>query len=354
VTYDNSDPAAYLRAMLGADELRTIAEIEKAKTTYMESERDEEIARHIKLLTVNAVLRRDPTKPHAANNRAPGKGFCLIGPSGAGKSRLLEETLRGHPAFPNWGDKGKWCPLVSIAAPSPSTLGQVGIRLLDLMDYDLQREIKENNAWLRVRQQLRLNNILFVWIDDLNNVLHVSSEEEIQKIRDTIKDLLSNPEWPIQMIVSGIPELMPLFRRDRQLRRRFKFMHLKKLSPKEHADFLQTSIEHYADEAKLDLGETIKDSDLAGRLLHAGVYEMGITLEILSEAIEEALNHGAGALELGDFANAFAVRNTLPDEHNPFVNNAWHTIDTSRLQPKEEEEIDDAVTPLGKKRSKGK
>jgi hypothetical protein len=85
----------------------------------------------------------------------------VVAPSGAGKSRLLEETFRGHGAFPNWGEKGKWCPLVSIAAPAPSTLGQVGIRILELLDYDLQREIKENNAWLRVRQQLRLNNVLF-------------------------------------------------------------------------------------------------------------------------------------------------------------------------------------------------
>jgi hypothetical protein len=354
MTNDNLDPAAYLRAMLGADELQTITEIEKAKTTYMQSERDEQVARHVKRLTVNAVLRRNPALPYAANNRAPGRGFCLVGPSGAGKSRLLEETFRDHAAFPNWAVKGKWCPLISIAAPSPSTLGQLGIRILEMLDYDLQRELKENNAWLRVRQQLRLNNVLFLWIDDLNNALHVSSEEEIQKIRDTLKDLMSNPEWPVQLVVSGIPELMPLFRHDRQLRRRFKFMYLNKLSPDEHAGFLQTSIEHYASEAKLKLGETIKNSDLADRLLHAGVYEMGITLEILSEAIEETLDRGANAVEMADFANAFAARNALPDEQNPFVNNAWHTIDTSRLQPKDVEEIDDTVTPLGRKRGKGK
>jgi Bacterial TniB protein len=353
MTYDNQDPAAYLREMLDPDQLKFVERVERAKSIYMTSDRDDDLARMIKRLTTNAVIRRDPTRPHAANNRAPGKGLCIVAPSGAGKSRLIEEALRGHPAFPNWGEKGKWCPLVSIAAPAPSTLGQVGIRLLELFDYDLQRDIRENNAWLRVRQQLRLNNILFVWIDDLNNVLHVSSEEEIQKIRDTLKDLMSNPEWPVQLIVSGVPDLLPFFRKDRQIRRRFRYLFLTKLTPNEHAEFLKSSLEHYAKEAELHLAIEPAE-ELAGRLLHAAQYEMGTTLEIAAEAVEEALDRNSRKLQMVDFQNAFARRNFLPDDQNPFISPAWHTIDTSRLQTKDEEEIDDATTPLGKKLKKGK
>jgi hypothetical protein len=43
----------------------------------------------------------------------------------------------------------------------------------------------------------------------------------------------------------------------------------------------------------------------------------------------------------------------VPDDHNPFISSAWHTIDTTRLQTKDEEEIDDATTRVGQKR-KGK
>jgi Bacterial TniB protein len=352
--YDNNDPAAYLRALLDPKEADRVERIENVKTAYMTSGRDDDLIRLLKRLTTNAVIRQDPSKPHAANNRAPGKGLCIIAPPGAGKSRLLNENLRDHAAFPNWGEKGKWCPLVAIAAPAPSTLGQLGIRMLELMEYDgIQRDLRENKIWLRVRQQLRLNNVLFVWIDDLNNVLHVSSEEEIQKIRDTIKDLLSNPEWPVQLIISGTKDLLPFFRLDRQVRRRFRFMWLGKLTPKEDKDFLKGAIEHYAKEGKLMLGETLAD-DLVGRLLHSAVYEMGLSLETLAEACEEAIERNSRALEMVDFANAFASRNFLPDDQNPFIIDAWHVIDTSRLQRKEEEDVDDTVTPLGQKRAKGK
>jgi Bacterial TniB protein len=351
MTYDIADPAAYLREQLGPAERALVERIEKAKTTYMTSGRDDDLARMIKQITTNAVIRRDPTRPHAANNRAPGKGIVIVGPSGAGKSRLLEETFRDHAAFPNFSIKGTWCPLIAVTAPSPCTLGQLGIRVLDLMDYDLRREIRENNAWLRVRQQLRENNILFLAFDDLQHVLHGYSEDEVQKVRDTLKDLMTNPEWPMQIILSGIPELLPFFRHDRQLRRRLRFMYLMKLVPKEHAEFLEQALKHYADEVKLKIAIQPAD-DLVARLLHAGQYEMGITLEILAEAMEEALDRDARSVTLTDFANAYAGRNLMPDDQNPFVSSAWHTIDTTRLQTKDEEEIDDATTPVGRKRSK--
>ncbi len=81
---------------------------------------------------------------------------------------------------------------------------------------------------------------------------------------------------------------------------------------------------------------------------------MGMTLEIAAEAVEEALDRNSRKLEMVDFQNAFAAKNFLPDDQNPFIAPAWHTIDTSRLQPKDEEDIDDTTTPLGKKLSKGK
>jgi type II secretory pathway predicted ATPase ExeA len=350
--HDNSDPAAYLRDLLSADERTLIERIEKAKTVYMTSQRDDDVARLLKRVTTNAVIRRDPTMPHAANNRAPGKGIVIVGPSGSGKSTLLRETFQSNAAFPNFGMKGTWCPLVAITAPSPSTLGQLGIRVLDLMDYDLRRDIRENNAWLRVRQQLVENRILFLAIDDLQHVLHGYSEDEIQKVRDTLKDLMTNPEWPIQLVLSGIPDLLPFFRHDRQLRRRLRFMYLMKLAPKEHAEFLENAIKHYAEEVKLKLAIKPED-DLVARLLHAGQYEMGITLEILAEAIEEALDRGSDTVTMTDFVNAYAARNLMPDEQNPFFATGWHTIDTTRLQTKDVEEIDDAVTSAGRK-GKGK
>lgn len=350
---DNPDPTAYLRELLDPNERKRVDKIEKVRTEYMISDRDYDLARLLKRLTTNATIRRDPTKPHGAGNRVEGKGLCIVAPSGAGKSTLLEETFRAHPAFPSFRVPDKWCPLVGITAPSPSTLGQVGVRLLEVMGFPLNRDLRENQVWFRVRAQMKINNTLFIWLDDLNNVLTMSSEEEAQKVRDTLKDLLNNPDWPVQLIISGIPELLPFFRADKQLRRRFRYLFLGKLAPAEHAAFLQTSLEHYCELAEIKLAVK-PEEDLVGRLLHAGALEMGMCREIAVDAVVEALDRDSRKLERIDFANTFADRHTLSDEQNPFLAPGWQMIDTTRLYAKDEEKIDDTVTPLGRKRKGGK
>jgi hypothetical protein len=351
---DNSDPTAYLRDLLDPAERLRVDRIEKVKTAYMTSDRDDDLARLLKRLTTNAVIRRDPTQPHGEGNRVEGKGLCIVGPSGAGKSTLLEETFRNHAAFPNFRVPGKWCPLVGITAPSPSTLAQIGIRILEIQEYaGLARELRENRVWFSVREEFKLDRTLFLWIDDMNNALTLRSEEEKQKIRDTLKDLMNNPEWPVQLIVSGIPTLLPFFRADTQLRRRFRFLYLGKLTTKEHAGFLGDAIEHYCGLAKIRVAAQVKE-DAAVRLLHAADYEMGISLEIVGNAVEEALDRGSRKLEKVDFANAFAdLCKSLSDDQNPFMASAWHTIDVSRLL-RSADETDDTAAHVGKAHKKGK
>jgi hypothetical protein len=162
----NTDPSAYLRDLWTDEDRQRNGKVEAVKGMYIETERDEGLARHLKRLALNAAIRQHPNLPHAANNRAPGKGVVVVGQSGAGKSRLMQRTFRNNPLFPNYGVADAWCPLISIQAPAPCTLGQIAIRILERLGYDVERDLKENTAWLRVRQQLRVHGILFLHIDD--------------------------------------------------------------------------------------------------------------------------------------------------------------------------------------------
>jgi hypothetical protein len=65
-------------------------------------------------------------------------------------------------------------------------------------------------------------------------------------VRDTLKDLMTSMDWPVQLILSGISELMPFARKDRQLRRRLRFMYLSQLTARDHSAFLDEAIQEYA------------------------------------------------------------------------------------------------------------
>jgi hypothetical protein len=356
MTYDHSDPSSYLRNLWRTEEASSNAKIEAAKGIYVGSERDDQLAKQLKRLTLNAARRRDPHLPFSAGNRAYGKGLVLVGASGAGKTTLLEEAFKTNPAFPNYGQSDVWCPLVSVTAPAPCTLLQLAMRILGKLDYKPTRELRENAAWGRVRDQLGEQKRLFLHIGDLQRVLHQLSEEEIQKVRDTLTDLMSWDEWPVQLILNGLPGLIPFVRHDIQLRRRLRYMSLSRLSVEQHAGFVAAAIKKYAETAGLAV-QIDAEQAIVGRLLHAAQYEMGTTLEIIGEAVEFAVERADGKLTVVDFADAYAERNLLPDDQNPFMAYDWSRIDTSRLVPKkdgEEEDGEFAETPQSTRRRRKK
>jgi hypothetical protein len=336
MSHDNSDPTAYLRALQTDDEREIESKKEDIKSRYVETERDEKFGQMLKRLVDNASKRRNPGLPHAANNRRPGMALLLTALSGAGKTSLLQNAFLDNPAFPNYGIAGLWCSLIFLGAPAPCTLLQLAMRILVMLGYDLTRELRENGAWLRVRMQLKEQKILFVAIDDFQHVLHQANEFEIQKVRDTLKDLMTSPDWPVQIILSGMPELIPFAKADPQLRRRLRYLKLDPVSPRSDFELLDDVIKNYAEKAGLDLGIKKEDA-LVGRLCHAGTYQMGITIEILTDAIEVALDRGSTSLEMSDFITAYALRTLQANDENPFFSHAWDTVDTSLIRPKSEE-----------------
>ena len=181
MSYDPSDPTAYLRELQTNDERELETIKESIKSLYVETERDDQFRKLLKIPIDNASRRRNAGLPHAANNRRPGMALMVTGPSGAGKTSVLQNAFLDNPAFPNYGSATEWCPLIFLGAPAPCTLLQLAMRILIKLGYDSTRVLRENDAWLRVRMQLREQRVLFVAIDDFQHVLHQANPVESKK-----------------------------------------------------------------------------------------------------------------------------------------------------------------------------
>lgn len=331
-----SDPTERLRGLQSSRQRRIIETIEKLKARYVRSERDEAINVQIQRLIDNACIRKDPRLPHSEDNRCPGIGFMLTGESGAGKTTAMLRAFRDHPAFPGYGVTNSRCPLVSVAAPSPFNLKQLGVSILNALGYATDRDMRENVVWQRVRAQIRLQGILFLHIDDCQDVLLLADEKEIRKVRNTLKSLMTSFDWPLQLILSGLPELIPFSQADRQVRRRLKYVQLRPVSVSEDWDFIDEAIRDYAKAAGLKFGIRAGD-ELVERLTHTAHNAMGLVFELLLEAIEIALKSGRKGLRLVEFADVYAARTLQSADQNPFMSDEWSVIDTSLIRPKSED-----------------
>jgi hypothetical protein len=333
------DPAAGLRSFLASSGAGAILDtIQGLRGLYVSTDRDKAVQAEITRLIANAAARWDVGKPYGIGNRTAGVGFALIGNTGSGKSTALLRAFRKHPAFPGYGIYGGKCILLTVTAPSPCTLGQIALEILEKLGYVPDRELKENRAWRLARFHLRVNGILFLHIEDAQHILHVSDDETKQRLCDTLKNLMIDDAWPIQLILSGIPDLKLLLESDKQVRRRFKYANFGKISIDDHADLIDGRMREYAAKAKLKVAIDPED-EVARRLAHGAFYELGLIFEILIDAIECAVGAGKSSLSLDDFADAYASRTLEPTELNVFVARDWDKIDTAQLQVDTEQRL---------------
>lgn len=79
--------------------------------------------------------------------------------------------------------------------------------------------------------------------------------------------------------------------------------------------------------------------DFIERLIHAAAHELGVLIEIIIGAIEDALNQKQKHLTPDNFAEVFARRSNNPTDLNPFQSDYWRALNPRTVMMREEPEL---------------
>ncbi|MES0881770.1 ATP-binding protein [Roseibium sp. SCP14] len=264
-----------------------------------------------------------------------GRAVAVVGSSGLGKSRSLERAFQGL----GMSELESNVRIISLKAPSPCNLKQLGIAILKALKFEIQGDIRENVIWQLVREQLKLRGIRFLHIDELQHLTQLDSPYEATKVCDTFKGLMQDNEWPVWLVLSGMPNLASVIERDVQLRRRCTFVRLERMSS--NADDLKTVqriVKNYCKKAGLS-DENLPMLDLCSRLLHGSDGRFGCLIEIVQEALFKAMRARRKHSLIGDFELAYEDRTGCRPEHNVFAEEVeWQNVDVrNTLYPDEAE-----------------
>lgn len=275
------------------------------------------------------------------------EGVILVvtGETGAGKSRALQRIFRSyHNAL---GDT-----IVSVTAPSPCTLMQLGRKLLPELGYPIQRDKKEHLIWEDVRRRLDEGGKRVLHIDEMQHLPQSSNRDQQIRTLNTIKSLVQRRENPLLLVLSGTPDLADFLRADGQVRRRCRFVEFERLQIPSDILPISCTLEDLVRLTPLKVRESVADN-VAPRLIHAANNATGTAVELIWEAIDDALRAGDAELRRSHFERAYRDRVSCPQSRNPFVVDNWIEIDPTQILDRGRIEDPTGRNTMGKASRKG-
>ena len=343
------DVTAPLRAAQSDQGAKRLATLELVCSRYIARDQDEKLLNNVDFLINGLLMRADPKLSNFANNRREARALVVVGESGAGKSAACRRIFGRHEAFPGYGVVGSNCPLASISVPSPCTLKQLGRKILQTLGYPLKSNPDRHIVWEMVRDRLQLLRVSLLHLDEFQNISETANVDETTIILDTLKDLMINAQHPVALILSGLPSLTPFIERDMQVRRRARFVSFQPLTAFDIPMIVDALVDFTkVAELKLELPDTNK---FVPQIMHAGLHQLGTVVEIMREAIEQALLMEDASLTAVHFADVYAERTGSAAPANPFLEAQYDVIDCSRVlmesnkAPQTKEEFPKAKPP---------
>lgn len=284
------------------------------KATYLKTGRDDRFGEQLEACLLALAM-------HTATGlRDEAAGIVLLAETGAGKSRLIRRNVAKHKLFQGFLQEGVECPGIGVRCLQAYTLRVLATEILATSGYPVTT-LRENRAWVEVRDRLQHLGVLLLWIDEVNNLLTSANRPELKRILNSFKAILNHPQWPVVLVLSGTPECEAYLRRSSELCRRMRWS---TLDPMEPADLpvLAGHVAGLCAKAGLEVPDGVVDWT-APRLSHAAGAQFGVSVDLAIEAIGIALVTGRSTIEQEHFATAYARRTQARADANPFVAPAW-------------------------------
>lgn len=320
-----------LRSIATSGQLERARLLEELNSVYVTTDRDRQLDADIDIMLANMM------NPSARE----GYAVAVVGPPGAGKSKLVNSRLDAAPALAlrddGYGNPVEFC--LRVQTPSACTAKSLGTAILKATGYPLEREPPEDEIWNIVERRLQRKMHKIIFFDEFQHVLKGAKAKGGAHLTNKVKLMMQNPEWPLWIIVAGVPDTMEFVKRDEwfQMERRIRPLPIDDLEDVD-GDIENTReiLEALAETAELAVGFPLT-TDFIRRLMHGGLWRFGMVIQLIKMSIETALwdDTCAGTLTPAHFVNGYKRISSCSKTSNVFISGDWHLIRRE-------------VTPLGK------
>lgn len=261
-----------------------------------------------------------------------GYAVAVTGPSGAGKTTLVNETLNDmdefKPGDDGYGNEIQFC--LRVSTPSSCSTKDLGIAILRASGYPLMKPPVETEIWNIVKNRLRQKMHKVLFLDEFQHALKGPNTKGTAHLANQIKLLMQDKEWPLWLVIAGMPDIMEFVARDewKQMDRRTREVPLDGLSEDlEAIENTREMIKELARAAKLELATHMTDEFIL-RLHHGALWRFGLSIQLTKMSIEDALwdDGDEGCLRYEHFVGGYKRLSRCTKESNVFRSPDWRRI----------------------------
>lgn len=260
-----------------------------------------------------------------------GSGIAVIGESGSGKTKEINALFQRFGDAPEIMESGLERKFLQYALAGETTWKALGLQLLGLLDYPLKANRTEHEIWNRVRFQMKERGIWMLHIDECQHMFQTLGSNESKKVINSIKTCMKDREWPILVVMSGIPELLEVVNLDPQLRNLVTSVSLRSIDTTRDLADLDAALVGYGNVAEVDV-EALRQEHIYERMAHGHEYLFGRVFRFMVEAFA-SLPDGQSTMTVEHLADCYARKTGCIPGFNVFLQDDFFDCDVSTLMP---------------------
>lgn len=269
-----------------------------------------------------------------------GKGFesrslLVTGLSGSGKTTEISDMLTRCNESAVLLPDGKPAQFSSCVLDAKGSWKDLGRKTLHAMGYPIKTTTRRTQfeIWDRVIWQAKRQGVVGIYYDEAQHIMRGKSDAEVLSVLDAFKSLMKSHEWPLMLILSGVPELGDYVQREPQLDRlmtRIEFSEINLSSapgfPAPDYHTLNEIVGSYAISAGLEVDANLQTGEFLHRLATAGAFRWGLVIDLVVDAVALAVARREGMIARSNFVAAWSEKTGMNQLATPFTHDSYERM----------------------------
>lgn len=200
------------------------------------------------------------------------------------------------------------------------------MKTLAVLGYPSEGRRTTNYIWQMVRDQAKRQGVIGIHYDEAQHMFSDTGTAANRVVLDQFKAVMKEPDWPLMLILSGVPSLKTHIEKDtaseerKQLRFLLTPVHFELIRPRVSEDVKELNDLAYTLASKVEINfGPLANGDFFDRLSHACAYRWGLVVEMLIEAFTICFVAGESEISSDHFAEAFSRIHGIPSGFSPFT-----------------------------------